>query len=791
MVVVVVVCVCVWREREREREMPPPGRNGTFFSHHLRHSSWHGGERVESRGGNGPALMDADIDNTGDANGRRGGGGGNESGIGHAVGLSSSSSLVTQAGDGNRHVQLSNDTGGGGNNAYGTSNSSSSSSSSTGRAKYAHARSGSLGKMMSSLSLPLPLSRADIAPPSNAAPASSPTRSLSTSTLQSLRQYNKSGAAVNGMFNAAMKTEKAKRARRRSMLLLVALSILILVVLLLKPGVTRVVVFATRHHNGYGAGDSGGDSFFESDGIRLVNYRRQQNVPADDLSATKMSRRFTSDSTEAGQHSSMLDIHTMYYGLWEGSFELKEEDTRYSSNEGEIHGHEAAENVNWLPPWPEERHRIAVFTGAYSHIVDGVSLTLNKLVAFLESQGHEVLVVAPTLPGGKSAVKNPPGTLLPTLSLAVPFRPEYRGSLPMTPSMANELNTFAPTIVHIATPDILGLDAMRWVHFYNSKMAPTTTDGKKTAVPVVCSYHTRFNAYLKYYSLQIAEPVLWKYLQSFYSGCSHVYPPTPEVGNELVEHGILPEQVRLWPRGVNITHFSPTRRSDDFRRSIIGVEADDPAVNEKAIMLFVSRLVLEKGLGVFAETVEMMMRDGVDAHVVVVGEGPARKQLEERFRNTMKHDSTTSRRGGGRRAPSWSYSSSSSSPGTTVTFLGAMNGVPLAEAYASSDFFFFPSLTEGWGNVALEAMASGLPVIGAHATGTTFLVKTNITGFLAEPDDAASMLSYVKLLVGNEQLRKSMSARARQWATSFTWDRAFSLLMRHYKEAIDNEISAL
>ena len=239
--------------------------------------------------------------------------------------------------------------------------------------------------------------------------------------------------------------------------------------------------------------------------------------------------------------------------------------------------------------------------------------------------------------------------------------------------MTRALDDFAPTIAHIATPDILGLDAMRWVHNYNAKLLYS---GKSSSsVPIVCSYHTRFNAYLKYYGLKIAENLLWAYLRSFYSGCAHVYPPTPEVGNELVQHGLHRDSVRLWPRGVNITLFSPEKRDEDFRSRILDGSGGE---NAEVILLMVSRLVLEKGLNVFADVVDLIILNKIDnIKVVVVGEGPARSALEKRFKAAISEGVD----GSSRRKP-------------RVTFLGALTGETLAKIYASCDLFLFPSLTE-------------------------------------------------------------------------------------------------
>lgn len=379
--------------------------------------------------------------------------------------------------------------------------------------------------------------------------------------------------------------------------------------------------------------------------------------------------------------------------------------------------------------------RIALFTGAYNHIYDGVTLTLNRLVGHMEALGARLLVFSPTS-------RHPPpfehaGTLVPVPSVPVPGRSDYRLSLGLPRRLRARLQEFAPDLVHIATPDYVGLQALRWA--------------SSRGVPVVASYHTHFGAYLKYfasynkwYRIDLFEGTAWRYARWFYEQCRHVYVPTPAMAAELRSHGIR-KGLRLWSRGVDTDRFAPTHRNLAWRHSR-GIGTDD------VVVAFVSRLVWEKGLFVFAEVINALEARGIPHKSVVVGEGPARSELGGRLPNTV--------------------------------FTGPLSGHELATVYASSDIFLFPSDTETFGNVTLEAMASGLPTVCADAAGSRSLVVDGETGFLAAPGDRSHFLERTAQLVCNSDLRARMGKRARARAHEFSWDLAMESMVDHYAEVL-------
>ncbi|NNF58740.1 MAG: glycosyltransferase family 1 protein [Rhodothermaceae bacterium] len=371
--------------------------------------------------------------------------------------------------------------------------------------------------------------------------------------------------------------------------------------------------------------------------------------------------------------------------------------------------------------------RIALFTGNYNHIQDGVSLTLNRLVRHLEASGDQVMVFGPT-------VEDPPmehaGTFVPVPSISAPGRPEYRLSVRFPHSLRRQLEAFAPDLVHIATPDYLGIQALRWAKAHD--------------VPVVASYHTHFTSYLKYYGLGVLESALWAFGRWFYNQCAQLYVPSESVGEVLYKHGIT-VPIHLWTRGIERERFSPVHRSEDWRTAY-GLRPNIPVVT------FVSRLVWEKGLDVYAQVIEELTDRGIAHHSLVVGDGPAREELEQRLPNAV--------------------------------FVGHLEGEALATAYASSDVFLFPSETETFGNVTLEAMASGVPTVCADAPGSRSLVKNGVTGFLCPPRDAASFYDAVASLVQDDCQRARMGTAARQSADNYDWGAIMDRLRRHYAEVL-------
>ena len=364
----------------------------------------------------------------------------------------------------------------------------------------------------------------------------------------------------------------------------------------------------------------------------------------------------------------------------------------------------------------------------YVNVTDGVSRTLVRLVDYLYETGNSVLVIGPSSSG-----KSPPRSArrgqeyVSVASLPMPGRPEYRFALGLPGSVSKRLEAFSPDVVHIATPDLLGLAALKW--------------GRSRRVPVVSTYHTHFPAYLKYYGLEGMRTPVEHYLRWFYGQCRHVYVPTPPLVEYFSGLGIT-DPVRLWGRGVDCDAFRPDLRSEAWRLDY-GIQP------EEVLVTFVGRLVKEKGLEVFADVVAELHAEGVRS--MIVGDGPLRDDLRRRL--------------------------------STCTFTGHLGGADLARAYASSDVFLFPSDSEAFGNVIVEAMASGLPVVCAAFACSSTHVVPGTTGLVATSGDVHAFLEQTRHLVRCPSDRRRMARHARLYALHYDWEQILHRMVEYYEEA--------
>lgn len=375
--------------------------------------------------------------------------------------------------------------------------------------------------------------------------------------------------------------------------------------------------------------------------------------------------------------------------------------------------------------------RVALFTGNYNHIRDGVSLTLNRLVSCLESEGIPVLVFGPSIP--KPPMEHA-GELVvtPSIPMLVPGRKEYRIATHFSRSAKKRLEEFAPTLIHVATPDGLGIGALRWA--------------KKHGIPRVTSYHTHFLSYTEYYSayLSFVHAPFRLLMKWFYKQFTHTYVPTPSMIEELTREGIN-ANMKIWARGINTSLFSPEKRDMEWRRSV-GFSDDE------IVIAFVSRLVWEKELRTYIESVNNLQKENPKIRALVVGDGPARKEAQKLLPNGY--------------------------------FAGFATGEMLAKAYASADVFLFPSHTETFGNVTLEAMASGLPCVVADAIGSRSLVDHGVNGYHAEKENTADFTDKLRLVVENDDRRRQMGEESRKMSLDYQWDKINRGLIANYREVL-------
>ena len=371
--------------------------------------------------------------------------------------------------------------------------------------------------------------------------------------------------------------------------------------------------------------------------------------------------------------------------------------------------------------------RVALFSGNYNYVRDGANQALNRLVDYLLRQGVKVRVYSPTVAEPAFPAT---GDLVNVPAIPIPGRSEYRLPLSLPARVRRDLAEFNPNVVHVSSPDFVGHRAVTWA--------------RRNQVAVVASVHTRFDTYLAYYHLQALEPLARGIMRRFYHRCEVVMAPAESTA-AILRAQRMNRDISIWARGIDRDQFNPDRRSMDWRRSL-GV-ADD-----EMLIAFLGRVVMEKGLDVFADAIHAFEPLGLKHRVLVIGEGPARSWFEEQLPKAI--------------------------------FLGQQTGDDLGRALASADLFLNPSITEAFGNVTLEAMACALPVLAAESTGATNLVQSGVTGILVdgtEPDEfAAALARYAR----DPGLRDRHGAAGLKFAKTMDWDNINAAVIRAYKHAI-------
>ncbi|MCJ2183193.1 glycosyltransferase family 1 protein [Novosphingobium sp. 1949] len=358
--------------------------------------------------------------------------------------------------------------------------------------------------------------------------------------------------------------------------------------------------------------------------------------------------------------------------------------------------------------------RIALFSGNYNYVRDGANQALNRLVEYLLRQGAQVRVYAPVV---KEPAFAPTGDLVGVCAVPIPGRAEYRIPLLLAGKAKRDLKRFSPNIVHVSSPDPVGHQAVTWARHRD--------------LPVLASVHTRFETYLRYYNMAWGEPVIEAVLRRFYRRCSALVAPSESMA-QLLREQRMNYDVTIWSRGVDREVFNPARRDNAWRQSL-GIADNDVAIG------FLGRLVMEKGLDVYSDTLDDLRRRGVPFKVIVIGEGPAREWFESRLPDGA--------------------------------FVGFQQGADLGRAVASMDLLFNPSVTETFGNVTLEAMACAVPVVAAAATGSQSLVADGVSGRLVPPGAVRQFAEAIRAYIENPALRLAHGAAGETRAADFDWDK--------------------
>ena len=372
--------------------------------------------------------------------------------------------------------------------------------------------------------------------------------------------------------------------------------------------------------------------------------------------------------------------------------------------------------------------RVALFSGNYNYVRDGANQALNRLSGYLLKNGAKVRIYSPK---SKTPAFPSTGKLVGVPAIPFPGRGEYRVPLGIPPRVQRDLKEFGANMFHISSPEFLGHRAV--------------TLARKWDVPVVASVHTRFETYFRYYNMAWLEPAIEAIIRRLYRRCDAIFAPSESMAQVLREQR-MSYDIGIWSRGVETDIFSPDRRDMEWRRSL-GIR------NEEPVVCFIGRIVMEKGLDVFAESIDALHRRGLRPKVLVIGEGPARQWFETRL-------------------------------GPDAIFIGFQRGEDLARAIASSDMLLNPSVTETFGNVTLEAMACGLPVIAARATGSLSLVEDNITGRLIRPGANEQFAAALKHYCEDLEARAAAGAAGRAVSERYSWDAVNGALVDGYLRII-------
>lgn len=381
--------------------------------------------------------------------------------------------------------------------------------------------------------------------------------------------------------------------------------------------------------------------------------------------------------------------------------------------------------------------RVAVVTETWPPEVNGVAATAARVVQGLAARGHALHVVRPHqrsdgdgaqgqgVPGeGANAVQQ---TLV--RSLPIPRYPELRMGLPATGLLLRQWRAQRPEVVHVVTEGPLGWSAVR--------------AARTLGLPVVSDFRTNFHAYSRHYGAAwLCRPIM-AHLQRLHNRTACTMVPTEALKQELAAQGF--QRLQVVARGVDTQRFDPAHRSAALR-------ARWGAGPHTTVALCVGRLAPEKNLGLLVDAFEAMRLRDPDMVLVLVGDGPLRETLQARH--------------------------------PQLVLAGTQQGQALAAHYASADVFIFPSVTETFGNVVPEAMASGLAVVAYDHAAAALLVRHCHSGLLARCDDRAEFLRVAAGLAGDRERMRAMGRHARQVALQQGWERIVVQVEAVYAQAL-------
>ncbi|MBL8518730.1 MAG: glycosyltransferase family 1 protein [Betaproteobacteria bacterium] len=373
--------------------------------------------------------------------------------------------------------------------------------------------------------------------------------------------------------------------------------------------------------------------------------------------------------------------------------------------------------------------RIAVVTETYPPEVNGVALTIACFVRGLVARQHDVQLIRPRQANaGVDATRGLSEVLM--RGLPIPRYPDLRMGMPAKNALIRMWTRQRPDLVHIVTEGPLGWSALQ--------------AAKRLKLPVTSDFRTNFHAYSRHYGMGWLSKPIFLYLRKFHNRTDCTMVPTLAMKRELEDAGF--RNVSVVARGVDTRRFDPVRRSEALRASW-GAKPED------MVALCVGRLAPEKNLSAVFSAFTAMRNQNANIRLVLVGDGPARDDVTRRCPEAL--------------------------------LAGMKTGAELAEHYASADAFLFPSLTETYGNVTPEAMASGLPVVAYNYAAASQLIRHGRNGMLASLDRSDDFMRHAAWLAAHPDDARAMGAAARQTASENDWDRIVGQLEDVFANVLD------
>ncbi len=372
--------------------------------------------------------------------------------------------------------------------------------------------------------------------------------------------------------------------------------------------------------------------------------------------------------------------------------------------------------------------KIDLVTETFPPEVNGVAMTLKRLVGGLAKRGHDMTVIRPRQPAD-GAPRNLPFREVRLRGMGVPGYRGIRVGFPATRYLRRHWRAAPPDLVHVATEGPLGWSAAR--------------EARRLGLPLITSFHTNFHTYARHYSVPWLTTPVMSWLRTFHARGRMTLAPTVEMIAHLEECGF--SRLRLMGRGVDTALFSPARRDPALRTSW-GAGKDD------VVLLSVGRVAPEKNLGLFMRSVEALRQRHPEVKTVVVGDGPILKKLRVRY--------------------------------PFVNYTGFRHDEDLAAHYASADMFLFPSLSETFGNVVTEALASGLVTVAFDCAAAALHIRDGENGCLVSPGDADGFVERVVAAMGQQERWAAIRQAARETALGIPWDFILDQYERDTRDAL-------